>query len=281
MRLNTKIHDRDVAGMTYVYPVVSRRAGGVSVGINLNPNNACNWRCAYCQVEGLVRGSAPPIDLPLLEDELRGFMHELVRGDYMQRHVPEEARRINDIAFSGNGEPTTSKDLPAALDIVERTLRDLELEPPLKIVLITNGSLIHQPWVRESLKRLATMNGEVWFKLDSATTAGRERLNDTELGTERVQANLELSASLCRTRVQTCALVYDGAGPSVAEQTAYVELLERARANGAELHDVLLYGLERKSYQPEADRLAKLPVAELEAFAERIRASGLPVAVHP
>jgi hypothetical protein len=30
-------HDRNSAGMTYVYPVVSRRAGGVSVGVNLNP----------------------------------------------------------------------------------------------------------------------------------------------------------------------------------------------------------------------------------------------------
>jgi len=36
-------HNRDSAGYAYVYPVVSRRAGGVSVGINLNPNNACNW----------------------------------------------------------------------------------------------------------------------------------------------------------------------------------------------------------------------------------------------
>lgn len=38
------VHDqsRDSAGLRYVYPVVSRRAGGVSVGINLNVNNACN-----------------------------------------------------------------------------------------------------------------------------------------------------------------------------------------------------------------------------------------------
>ena len=62
-RLTVTDHDRDVAGLTYVYPVVSRRAGGVSVGINLNPNNACNWRCVYCQVPDLVRGAAPVIDV--------------------------------------------------------------------------------------------------------------------------------------------------------------------------------------------------------------------------
>ncbi len=62
--LSTTDHSRDGAGLSYVYPVVSRRAGGVSVGINLNTNNACNWRCIYCQVPDLVRGAAPPVDLP-------------------------------------------------------------------------------------------------------------------------------------------------------------------------------------------------------------------------
>ncbi|MDX9945398.1 MAG: radical SAM protein, partial [Azonexus sp.] len=38
--LRTDDHSRDSAGLRYVYPVISRRAGGVSVGINLNPNNA-------------------------------------------------------------------------------------------------------------------------------------------------------------------------------------------------------------------------------------------------
>jgi wyosine [tRNA(Phe)-imidazoG37] synthetase (radical SAM superfamily) len=56
-RLTVADHDRGSAGLTYVYPVVSRRAGGVSVGINLNVNNACNWRCIYCQVPGLTRGA--------------------------------------------------------------------------------------------------------------------------------------------------------------------------------------------------------------------------------
>ena len=80
-------HSRDIAGLTYVYPVVSRRAGGVSIGINLNPNNACNWRCVYCQVPDLKRGSAPQLDLVKLEAELRTFLHEIVHGDFMQTHV--------------------------------------------------------------------------------------------------------------------------------------------------------------------------------------------------
>ena len=54
--------------------LTASRAGGVSIGINLNTNNACNWRCIYCQVPELARGTAPPIDLLLLEKELAAFV---------------------------------------------------------------------------------------------------------------------------------------------------------------------------------------------------------------
>ena len=80
--LNIRNHDRDVVGMTYVYPVISRRAGGVSVGVNLNPNNACNWHCAYCQVPGLTRGSAPVIDLKQLKEELSSMLEATVHGSF-------------------------------------------------------------------------------------------------------------------------------------------------------------------------------------------------------
>src|SRR5512143_10825 len=136
--LNTTDHSRDSAGLRYVYPVVSRRAGGVSIGINLNPNDACNWRCIYCQVPGLTRGNAPPIDVPRLESELRGLLTDIVRGDFMTREVPPEARRLNDIAFSGNGEPTSSPQLGEALEAVARVRA--ELAPDVSTVLITNGS---------------------------------------------------------------------------------------------------------------------------------------------
>lgn len=282
MRLTPKVHDRDAAGLTYVYPVVSRRAQGVSVGVNLNPNNACNWRCAYCQVPGLVRGAAPEIDLALLERELHSLLQAISRDGWMERNVPAGARRLNDVAFSGNGEPTTSPQIDAALEVTERVLADLELLGRVKVVLITNGSQVHKEPVRAALARLARMNGEVWFKLDSATPEGRRRLNDVDAGDERVERNLELAARTCRTRLQTLVLAQDGEPPSTVEQEAWLALVGRALERGAPIADVLLYGLERPSYQPEAARLSKLPVEWLEAFAARIRgATGLPVEVHP
>ncbi len=281
MRLSTEIHDRDAAGFVHVYPVVSRRAQGVSIGINLNPNRACNWRCLYCQVEGLQRGAAPAIDLGLLEHELETFLHAVVNGDYMERHVPEESRRLNDVAFSGNGEPTTSKQFAECVTAVSGVLERFDLLGKLKLVLITNGSLVQRPEVQRGLAVLATGGGEVWFKLDAATRAGRQLLNDVDLPDARVEENLALCSLLCPTRLQTMALALDGEPPSEADQRAWLELVQRLLEQGVVLRDVLLYGLERKAFQPEAPRLSKLPTEWLEAFAQRIRALGLEVHVHP
>lgn len=279
MRLSTDDHDRGSAGLTHVYPVVSRRAGGVSVGINLNTNDACNWRCVYCQVPGLTFGRAPDVDLDLLERELRGFLERATRGDWMERQVPEGARRLNDVAFSGNGEPTSSPRFEGAVERVERVLLDLDLVGRLEVVLITNGSLMGREGVQRGLARMAGMNGQVWFKLDSATDAGQARLNSNRAGADRARANLEVAASLCPTWIQTMAL--DWGGPTLAgeEQRAYLALLEDLVRRGVPLEGVLLYGLARPSHQPEAPELAPVAAAELERLAERIRALGLAVRV--
>jgi wyosine [tRNA(Phe)-imidazoG37] synthetase (radical SAM superfamily) len=279
--LTTKDHARDVAGYTYVYPVVSRRARGVSVGINLNTNRACNWRCVYCQVPGLVLGEAPPTDLSLLERELRAMLGDIVSGDYLVRHVPEESRRLNDVAFSGNGEPTSAKDFDQAVDVVGRVLSDLGLVGKVAVVLITNGSLIHRPGVLRGLEAMAALGGEVWFKLDSATEEGRARLNGTTISGARIRENLKRCAALCPTRLQTILVGMDGEGPSAQEQDAWLDFVRGLLEEGTPIRDVLLYGLERVSHQPEADRLFKLEPAVLEAFAERVRSLGLPVSVHP
>lgn len=277
-QLGVTDHSRDSAGLTYVYPVVSRRAGGVSVGINLNPNNACNWRCIYCQVPGLKRGSAPPIDLALLERELRGFIDTLLHGDFMRKHVPEDARRIVDIAFSGNGEPTSAREFPDAIDLAGRVLRDTGLDGKVKIRVITNGSLLGRKRVQQGLRRLGELGGEAWFKVDAGSADGYRRINGVEISPASVARNLHRCAQLCPTWVQTCLFALDGASPGDDEVQAYLDVLERAGC--ANLPGVHLYGLARPSLQPEAERLSSLPQDTLEAIAVRIRALGLAVSVN-
>ncbi|MCZ6596585.1 MAG: radical SAM protein [Planctomycetota bacterium] len=277
MRLSTRIHDRDGSGLTYVYPVVSRRAGGVSVGINLNTNNACNWRCVYCQVPGLVLGTPTPVDLARLEEELRDMLDAIVTGDFMEKRVPADARRLNDVAFSGNGEPTSSPQFREAVEVAGKVLGDLGLLRDVKLVLITNGSLVHKPEVRAGIERMRGLNGEVWFKLDSATEEGRLRINDERAGRERMETNLRAAAAACPTWLQTIALARGGEPPSEAEQEAYLALLDELRSDDVPIRGVLLYGLARQSHQPEAPELAALPREWMEAWAERIRARGLEV----
>ena len=272
-------HDRDTAGMTYVYPVVSRRAGGVSVGVNLNPNNACNWACVYCQVPNLVRGTAPDIDLAQLETELRTMLADIQHGDFMQMRVPEGARRLNDIALSGNGEPTSAKTFPQVIDLIGRVMDDFALTGRTKLVLITNGSLADRPRVRDGLGKMAALNGEVWFKFDSATASGMRTINQTRISPDRQFERLALAATLCPTWLQTCMFALDGAPPSEVEQNAYLSAVTRSLQQGIPLKGVLLYGLARPSMQPQASRLSALPGDWLEAFAAKIRAAGLPVKV--
>lgn len=281
MRLGVDDHDRSSAGLTYVYPVVSRRAGGVSVGINLNPNNACNWRCVYCQVPGLGLGPAPAIDLGLLERELGGFLGEVVRGDWLERSAPEGARRLSDVAFSGNGEPTSSPQLAEAIDVALAVRQRFALAKSVRLVLITNGSLVHQARVREGLELLAGHNAEIWFKLDSATDQGAQRINANAAGPARTRTNLRLAAGLVPTWVQTLAFAWNGRPPSEAEQEAYLEFLADEQRAGTPLSGVLLYGLARPSHQPEAPELAPLARGWLEDFAARVRALELEVRVFP
>lgn len=272
-------HDRYIAGMTYVYPVVSRRAGGVSVGVNLNPNNACNWACVYCQVPNLVRGTAPPVDLAQLEMELRTMLHAIMHGDFMQKQVPEDMRRLNDIALSGNGEPTSAPEFTAVIEVIGRLLTEFDLFGKIKIVLITNGSLLGRKQVQAGLRTMAGLNGEVWFKLDSATAAGMRAVNQTRIVPDKAFERIKISAALCSTWLQTCVFALDGVAPAEAEQSAYLLLVRRIREEQIPVQGVLLYGLARPSMQPQAPRLSALPGDWLTDFAERIRAAGLPVKV--
>jgi len=290
--LTTTKHDRDSAGLTYVYPVISRRSGGLSIGVNLNPNNACNWRCVYCQVPDLKRGSAPATDLILLEQELRGFLETVLQGDFYQRfEVPLEQRVIRDIALSGNGEPTSSPQFDRVIELIGLVYGNYGLgrdpEPNIqkesnfqcqgkaKLVLITNGSLVRREIVQKGLKRWAELGGEAWFKLDNATQEGIFRINGVHLSPETVLHNLEATAIACPVWLQTCLFSIDGLPPSPSERKTYLAFLRKVVSLEIPVRGVLLYGLARPSMQPEASHLTSLSAEWMDNFAKEVRATGL------
>lgn len=279
-KLTTTDHRRDSAGLTYIYPVISRRAGGLSIGINLNINNTCNWRCLYCQVPGLKRGSASAVNLALIEQELNSFLRDVIEGDFYDRYqVAAWQRGIRDIAFSGNGEPTSVREFDRVIETVGRTVRTWNPPEKINFVLITNGSLIHQSRVREGIRKLDALGGEVWFKIDSATENGRKRINDAVISQKRVIENLTMASRLCPTWIQTCVFQLDGAPFPEAERSAYLAFLENLLERQVTLRGVLLYGPARPSMQKEAARLAPLSDEWMAAFASDIRQLGIEVKI--
>lgn len=277
--LSTTEHSRDVAGLKYVYPVISRRAGGLSIGINFNTNNACNWHCIYCQVPDLQRGAAPMPDFNLLEQELGFFLDQVLHGDFYDRFdVPEHQRVIKDIAISGNGEPTSLPKFDNAVELIARIASKKGVFPDSHFVLITNGSLIHQAKVQAGLKQLNNFKGEVWFKLDSATQQGRKKINQSLESNQTVIEHLKISSSLCRTKLQTCLLNYDHFPWTETEKGAYLDLLQKIKELCV-IEEVMLYSIARQSLQPEAKYLQKISRIEMLQFAELIKSLDYQVSV--
>jgi len=230
-------------------------------------------------VPNLIRGAAPEIDIPLLQSELKSFLYDVLQGTFMEQRVPEDLRRINDIAFSGNGEPTASPGFVEAVDCVLNEIKQNAFTEPLKLVVISNGSYVGQTHVQEALQRLASSRGELWFKLDRGTPAGRQHVNDIQLPDHLVLERLKAASSVIPVWLQTCLFGEDGVMPDEAEKEAFMRLMKEALANGIQLQGVMLYTLARPSLQPGAERLSAMTEQQMETWAQPLREMGLVVRV--
>ncbi len=272
-------HDRSVAGYQLVYPVLSRRSRGLSVGINLNHNNACNWRCVYCQVPNLQRGAAPKLDLELLETELGLLLSEVQDGTFFARYLGGQSVPIRDLAVSGNGEPTTCREFEQAIELLGRIRNEREVLRGSQLVVISNGSLVGRSWVDPGLLRLASLSGELWFKLDSGTSEGLRTTNGTGLSIERHLGRLERCASLCPTWIQSCWFRRDGVLPLPSDRQAYLDVLRSVQQRKVGIRGVQLYSLARPPQRPEGAILSAVDGIWLTELAEDIRRLGLKVLV--
>ncbi len=266
-------HNASKHEYTLVYPGHSRRAGGLSIGINLNPGKECNWACLYCEVDGLVRGAPAPVDLVLLEEELDAVLRQALEGRWS--HEGNDPRQgIKDLCIAGDGEPTLSPQFEGAGEVAARLRERHGLQGSTQLVVITNGSRAHLDPTLAALDALGAAGGEIWIKVDAGTLERRALLNQTQATNERIIKTLALVSPRVPTWVQTMA-VHPHADPA-----GVAALVHAAQTAGAELHGVLLYGLRRPSHQPGAEGLRALTSEELEAAAIVLeRGTGLPVRV--
>lgn len=277
-----QVHPRDFERQTYVYPVLSRRARGISIGVNLSPGKNCDFDCVYCQVDRSAPGRFEKIDLGLLAKELDATVDRAVSGTLFESprfaNTPAAMRRLNDIALSGDGEPTLSPDFEAAVDVCAEVRRRRGLDA-LKLVLITNAAGFHREPVRRALAVLDRNHGEIWAKLDAGTEAYYRRVNRSAVPFDRILANLAEAASVRPIVIQTLLARLDGEPPSDAELAAYCRRLREIVAAGGRIQAVQVHTLARR---PAEAWVAPLGDQELDAVGGRIREeTGLSVEVFP
>ena len=241
-----------------VYPVYSRRSGGVSVGINLFPDRkVCSFNCPYCEV--FPFGSAQSFSLPLLEEALVEALAE----------ARTQVLAVRDICFSGNGEPTMSPHFSAVLEAAFR-IRDREV-PNTQLVLITCGSGLLDKGIFDLLRRAAERGLRIWLKLDAGTPHWYAAINcsgsSVPFGplTEKIREFVKCAPVILQTMI--CAV--NGLAPPPDEARAWETLVTELASSAAGLGEVQIYGKARPA--PEDPLATSLPAAFLEARAASLR----------
>lgn len=265
-------HPRRWHAFQYVYPVISRRSKGLSIGINLNIDKVCNFDCVYCCVDR----SAPParrdVDLEQVRRELDDMIDCAQSGEIWKapefERVPASLRVIRDITFSGDGEPTSYPRFADAcrLAVAARAAHGLR---DARLVVHTDSSLLHREEVREGLRILDGGNGEVWAKLDAGTEPYYQLVNRTVVPFARILENILATGRERPLVIQSLFMDIDGAPVPDAEFAAYVERLAELRSGGCRIRWIQVYTVARATAVASVralsrERLDRL-VAELRA----------------
>ncbi len=275
-----RLHPREYAGFTYAYPVLSRRSGGVSIGVNLNLDKACNFDCPYCQVDRTGPRKEQRLVLSRIREEIEALLRSMDENGVCRLPLfdalPDPEKKLRDIALSGDGEPTMVPefaDICALLREIQAARADLDF----KLVLITNASLFDRPKVRTGVATMLSGKGEIWAKLDAGTEAWYQKVNVSRIPLDRVEANLAGLGHEHSFKIQSFFCRIEGRGWDNAETTAYLERLRRLRKGGARILEVQLYTLARR---PSDARVAAMDSTFLENVRQEVEALGIPARVY-
>jgi pyruvate-formate lyase-activating enzyme len=257
----TQRHERLVPGRRFVYVARARRAAGLSVGINLDPQKTCNFDCVYCEVVDrramARREGRPPVPAEDVAAELAETLAELARG-------PEAPR---DIAFAGDGEPSTFPGfLPLARLVFD--VRDAAGLGPLPVILITNGSGLARPEMREAHDLFASRGGVFWIKLDAGTEPFYRAVCRTSVPFGRVLANLLAASRRHPVVVQSMFFLSDRLGvPPAGEIAAWAGRLADVASAGGAISAVQVYTVARETAEAGVHPLTAAALEEIAAVA--------------
>lgn len=274
-------HSRLFEDNRFVYPVVSRRSKGVSVGVNLNPDKICNFDCIYCQVDRRMESETRFVEVNRLLSELESVISLVTSGELFKHPkfttTPPHLRRLNDIAFSGDGEPTTFRNFD---EIIERAaeVKSRVAAREVRMVLITNASMFHRPHVQRGLSVLDANNGQIWAKLDAGTEEYYHQIDRTPIPFRRITDNITAAAIVRPLVIQSLFMQVNGIPPSIEEIDEFAKRLQETLTAGGRIELVQIYTVAR---QPAESFVTALAEAELQQIAARVEsATGLQTAVY-
>jgi wyosine [tRNA(Phe)-imidazoG37] synthetase (radical SAM superfamily) len=259
-------HPRRFEENRFVYPVLSRRSEGISVGVNLNPDKICNFDCIYCQVDRTTQSETQFVETRQLLEELDDTLRLVASGELFEhpqfKSTPIALRRLNDIAFSGDGEPTTYRNFDEIIEACAKIKRRLGLDG-VKMVLITNASMFHRPHVQRGLEILDQNNSEIWAKLEAGTEEYFKLVDRTPIPFQQIVENITSAAKVRPLVIQALFMRVHGEPPSQAELEAFCDRLNEITVDGGKLKLIQVYTVAR---QPTESYVAPLADAEVDAI---------------
>ncbi|WP_050785599.1 radical SAM protein [Pedosphaera parvula] len=260
---------REGLGNRFVYVVISPRARGLSIGINMNPGKDCNFDCAYCEVNRCQRSSEESLDVDIMCVELQKTL-ELVRSGTIHqqslfRIAPPGLLKLRHVALSGDGEPTLCPNFSKAVQTVAHIRA--RSGSFFKMVLITNASGLDSPEVQNGL-RYFTRDDEIWAKLDAGSQEYYEKVNQSKVPLEKVLANILFQARQRPLIIQSLFPAINGQAPSPVEIAQYAERLKELKTAGACIPLVQIYSATRPTPHSECGHL---PLKILSGIAQTVR----------
>jgi len=269
---------RDFLDNRFVYAVISPRARGLSVGVNMNPDKRCNFDCIYCEVH---RNEAPResrLDLDTMAQELRKTLTFVLAGRLRERPwyrgLPDELLQLRHVTLSGDGEPTFAPDFVEAVQAIVH-VRAMGGFPFFKLVLITNATGLDQPQVQQGLKYF-TKSDEIWAKLDGGTQTYLNkvaRLDQQNIPLGKILANILLVARQRPVVIQSLFPSIHGEEPPAEEIEQFALRLKELKEHGAQIPLVQIYSATRPTPNSSCGHL---PLKTLSRIAQAVRhVSGL------
>jgi wyosine [tRNA(Phe)-imidazoG37] synthetase (radical SAM superfamily) len=270
----------DFLGNRLVYAVISQRAGGLLLGVSMNPDLKCNFDCVYCYVNREAANGRRTFNTRVMSAELKALLQRHRQGRFQElpafADVPEDLLKLKGIALSGEGEPTLCPCFSEAVEEIVN-LRMGKQWPDFKLVLITNGSGLHLPDVQHGL-RMFRMTDEIWVKLDAGSDAYMRHINHSSVPVSTIINHIVEIGKWRPVVIQSLFCNYQGADPGEEEIDAYIDRLKEVSRRGAHIVQVQVYSIVRPPTKPGC---ARLSLNQLSAIAKRIRSeTGLSAEVY-